>query len=439
MKRVFIFILTFFLIILNTGCDNFSKDEKGKNQINYYIEQEKGFTLYKQEDKIAPLGALTIMPPSIKGYEFDTDNEKNVLTGEITLDAKTVFCIYYILEHLTVTYMLNEQETYYEATTSAFLALSETKPNDPQKEGLVFKYWKNEMGQQVNFATATSKDIILYAHWGESEEIENYGDYAADYYAYIDEQEYILSLTSDKKAVLKKEGTVLREGNLRITSDGYAYFDFGFIDSDLQASKGYFKSLRLYLMQEQNIVFSKFAHLINDFETETSIEKVENKIYKNWFNNGSVQTATISLVEEASQLPVTYNTTNYNGVLKVELQKKEANEDYYGGGCTVKFDELSKTKNGSKSLKLKVRILVEDRLSAENEVIIFYTLDKWGHSQRTEFYQWYTVGNRAGEWITLEITADKMFGGTEEMIAGLCIKSYRDDNFYVDYISYCYE
>ena len=123
----------------------------------------------------------------------------------------------------------------------------------------------------------------------------------------------------------------------------------------------------------------------------------------------------------------------------IELQKKEANEDYYGGGCTVKFDELSKTKNGSKSLKLKVRILVEDRLSAENEVIIFYTLDKWGHSQRTEFYQWYTVGNRAGEWITLEITADKMFGGTEEMIAGLCIKSYRDDNFYVDYISYCYE
>ena len=83
--------------------------------------------------------------------------------------------------------------------------------------------------------------------------------------------------------------------------------------------------------------------------------------------------------------------------------------------------------------------MVEDRLSAENEVIIFYTLDKWGHSQRTEFYQWYTVGNRAGEWITLEITADKMFGGTEEMIAGLCIKSYRDDNFYVDYISYCYE
>lgn len=426
-------------MILNTGCGASSKEEKGKYQINYYIEQEDGFTLYKQEDKIADLGALTLAPPSIKGYEFDANNEKNILTGEITLETKAVFCVYYILERLNVTYMINAQEVYYKAETSAFLALSETKPADPQKEGVVFQYWKNEMGQQVNFATTTSKDITLYAHWAESEEIGDYEDYVADYYAYIDEQEYILSLTSDKKAILKREGAVLREGNLRITTDGYVHFDFDVIENVAQETKGYFKGLRLYLLQEQNVVFSKFGHLINDFEVKTSIEKVENKIYKSWFNNGSIQTAEISLLEDASQMPVTYNTTNYDGVLKVELQKKEANEDYYGGGCTIKFDELSKVKNGNKSLKLKIRILIEDRLSAENEVIVLYTLDKWGHSQRTEFYQWYTIGNQAGEWMTLEIAADKMFGGTEEMIAGLCIKSFRDDNFYVDYINYCYE
>ena len=84
-------------MILNAGCDNFLQDKKGKYQIDYYIEKESGFTLYKQEDKIASLGTLTITPPSIKGYEFDGDNEKNVLTGEITSEAKAVFCIYYIL------------------------------------------------------------------------------------------------------------------------------------------------------------------------------------------------------------------------------------------------------------------------------------------------------------------------------------------------------
>lgn len=438
MKRVFIVIITVLLMLVNVGCSAFEA-EKGKYRIDYYIEQEDGFTLYKREDKIADVGTLTITPISIQGYAFDENNENNVLTGEVTLEKKTVFCVYYVLQRLNVTYMLDEREVYYQTQTSAFLALSETKPSVPYKEGFVFKYWKNEKGQQVNFSATTSKDITLYAHWEESREIDNYENYAEDYYAYLGEEEYILTVTADKKASLKKDGALLREGNVRITTDGYARFSFDVMDNGLQETKGYFKGLRLYLTQEQTVVFSKFGHLIEDFEEKTSLEKVENKIYKSWFNNGSIQTATLSLLEDASQIPVTHDTKNYGGVLKTELQKKEANEDYYGGGCTVKFDELPKVKDGNKKLKLKVRIFVEDRLSAENEVIVLYTLDKWGHSQRTELYQWYTVGKQAGEWITLEITADKMFGGAEEMIAGLCIKSFRDDNFYLDYITYLYE
>lgn len=438
MKKLYACIIIFCCLLLQVSCGDNNQAKKGKYQINYYIEQEGEFTLYKQEEKLAVIGELTIVPQSIKGYEFAKENENNVLTNEITLTDTAIFKIYYNLKKLNVSYMLDEVQEYKKVELSAFSVLKESRPVNPIKEGYVFDCWRYLNGNKVDFNSKITNDLFIYAGWNNSTEVVDYTKFEGQYYGFIDNDEFILSIGSDKKATLLKNGGVISETVVTISTDSYANFGTDIFGKTSSKTKAFFSGMSLNIVGNNDICFSKNGHLIYDFNDNESLENVQGKIYKSWFNSKSISTATVSLIDRYGEMPTTYETTNYDGVLKAELAKKESNADYYGGGCTILFSELPKEKTG-KSLKIRLGILVEDRLDAENEVIILYTLDKNGNSDRSDLYKWYTIGNSASEWLILEISADKMFGGESECVSGLCVKSYRDDNFYIDYICYIYE
>lgn len=453
-KRI-ISIALFFITFFVTGCAGTAVTDAPKTtydySINYYMEQTSGaFSLAKSDNKkiTTDKDTYTVNVPSFEGYEFDEDNEQNVVTLPLVKGGTNVYYLYYNYATYTVTAEVDGKVYFTETVRYAGYA---SKPKSPKKKGYVFETWRAETGEVFDFSSAIKKDVKITPEWREcDEEAENYLYVAADYYFKDGDDEYVYMLGTDKSLSLLVNGVTRGDGTYRYGKDGYVTLNFLYGEMKGVTFTG--EKNDRYLCLDDGKTLSRFGHTLHDFSSKSELSAISAFAPADRWGK-SRRTASVAFVDEFSAAEMTERAGSlgvHGGAAAIRLEQYPLSEnptayEFYNGGVTVDLGKTLKTEG----LKIVLGLYMTDYLggdgrirSSDDEVFLFGTVGADGKGAYAPYGKWLTVG-RGGAPETdvltwMAVTLDESVFGAEE-IDNVYIKSFRDDGFYIDFVAYYYE
>lgn len=459
-KRVLAAVLTATVAVgaAFSGCFKAERvpDEKTtySYMVSYYFENKNGqFELGKSESKKIALSdsSYAVRVPNFEGYTFDEDNVANVTTLELQSAGVNVYYLYYEIAEYTVTALAADGSVW--ATQKVSYGEKAVEFVAPKKKDHVFVEWRVSGGAAYSFNSVVKKDVVLEPEWAASDEEADNAYVAATWY-FTDEnqKEHKLILSS------KNEVEVLTDGK----TDGYGSYFYGadgFVELTVSAGskKGeYVCEIDGLHMDFGGNDYTKNGYVLYDFESAAELSVVSGAIPEDpW--GGQRSTATLSWVDErtANALPMIVGSKTHAGAVKVALKKMSYDgvtntaNDFYRGGAKVNFETPLPAEKDGKRLVIVFGMYMSDYKGGDNavrsvddEVILLNTLDSEGKAGGSGTGRWVTMGRQPNvinaDWVSLELSGDGIHTGEDGKVYGVSMRSYRDDDFYIDYISYYY-